>query len=32
MLIPCTFCWMGLPLGIWAIIVLSLQSTRDQFE
>ena len=32
MLIPCTFCWVGLPFGIWAIIVLSAQSTRDQFE
>ncbi len=32
LLIPCTVCWMGMPLGIWAIIVLSLQSTRDQFE
>jgi predicted RNA-binding Zn-ribbon protein involved in translation (DUF1610 family) len=32
MLMPCTICWLGLPVGIWAIVVLSLQSTRDQFS
>jgi hypothetical protein len=31
MLFPCTVCWIGLPIGIWAIVVLSMQSTRDQF-
>jgi hypothetical protein len=32
MLFPCTFCWIGLPFGIWATIVLALPSTRSQFS
>ncbi len=31
MLFPCTFCWIGLPFGIWALIVLCFQDVRRAF-
>ena len=31
MLFPCTFCWIGLPFGIWALIVLCFQDVRQAF-
>ena len=31
MVVPCTMCWMGLPFGIWAIVVLSLSDVRQAF-
>jgi hypothetical protein len=32
MVMPCTMCWMGLPIGIWAIVVLSLSDVRRAFS
>jgi len=31
MMMPCTFCWIGLPFGIWALVVLCLQDVRQAF-
>lgn len=32
LILPCTACWIGLPIGVWAVIVLSLSSVRRQFR
>jgi hypothetical protein len=32
LLLPCTVCWMGLPFGIWALVVLSLSNVRAAFK
>lgn len=32
MMLPCTFCWSGLPFGIWALVVLCLQDVRQTFR
>jgi predicted RNA-binding Zn-ribbon protein involved in translation (DUF1610 family) len=32
MLVPCTFCWLGLPFGIWALVVLCLRDVRESFS
>ncbi len=32
MMLPCTFCWSGLPFGIWALVVLCLQDVRQAFR
>lgn len=31
MMLPCTFCWIGLPFGIWALVVLCLRDVRQAF-
>ena len=32
LILPCTVCWIGLPIGIWATIVLSLSDVRTRFR
>ena len=31
LLLPCTFCWLGLPIGIWGLVVLCLRPVREAF-
>jgi len=32
LILPCTACWVGLPIGVWATIVLSLGDVRARFR
>lgn len=32
LILPCTACWVGLPIGVWATIVLSLSDVRARFR
>ncbi len=32
LILPCTVCWIGLPIGVWATIVLSLRDVRTRFR
>jgi hypothetical protein len=32
LVLPCTACWIGLPFGVWAVIVLSLSGVRKKFR
>jgi predicted Zn finger-like uncharacterized protein len=31
-LLPCTICWLGLPFGIWALVVLNRYEVREAFR
>jgi len=32
LLLPCTACWAGLPIGVWALVVLCLGHVREAFK